>query len=134
MKHVIVACLAISCGTATAAFAQSADSKAPVKLSASECTNLWQQAGGSSSKGLSQSQSAAYVKDFKAANPDGDTTIDQNEWLAACNKGLIHNSSSSGASSGSSGSDSSKPNPAEHAPTNRMDDQVPQMTPPAKQQ
>jgi hypothetical protein len=48
------------------------------------------------------------VTDFKAANPDGDSTIDQNEWMAACNKGLVKNSSSSGNSSGTSGSEAGK--------------------------
>ncbi len=78
-----------------------------MKLSQSECTNVWQQAGGGSSKGLTEAQAKSYVTDFKAANPDGDTTIDQNEFMTACNKGLVKSSSSTGSSSGTSGSSSS---------------------------
>lgn len=133
MKHIILAAIAGSCLVATPAFA---DPNAPgksTKLSQSECSNLWQQANKSGAAGLTQSQSAAYVSDFKAANPDGDTTIDQNEWMAACNKGLVKSASNTGSSSGSSGSDgAARPNPAEHAPTNRMDKAVPQMVPPDK--
>ena len=133
MKHALIAAIAGGCIMASPAFAQSNSPSGATKLSQSECTNLWQQANKSGAAGLTQFQAAAYVSDFKAANPDGDTTIDQNEWLAACNKGLVHSSSSTGTSSGASGSDaSSKSNPAEHAPTNRMNKAVPEMVPPSK--
>ena len=95
--------------SSTMALAQSTNSAdspfSYVKLSQSECTNLWTQAKGSST-GLTATQAAPFVSDFKAANPDGDTTIDQNEWMAACNKGLVKSASSSGASTGTSGSSS----------------------------
>jgi hypothetical protein len=112
MKHIIIAAAALCLGV-TAASAQTATPPSPsgaggaTKLSQSECTNLWQQANKTGAAGLTQAQAAPYVTDFKAANPDGDTTIDQNEWMAACNKGLVKSSSSSGAASGTSGSGSS---------------------------
>jgi hypothetical protein len=73
------------------------------QLSQSECTNLWQEANPTGAATLSQSQSAPYIADFKAANPDGDGSIDLNEWNSACQKGLVKSTSSSGASSGQSG-------------------------------
>lgn len=76
---------------------------ASTRLSQSECSQLWQQANPSGGNGLTASQSAPYVANFKAANPDGDMTIDANEWNAACKKGLVKSSSSSGSSSGDSG-------------------------------
>lgn len=113
MKNTMLAVVtAVSIG-ATAAAAQTSNSTSPssgagsVKLSQSECTSLWQQANRSGGSGLTQAQASQYVSDFKAANPDGDTTIDQNEWMTACNKGLVKSSSGSGASSGSSGSGAS---------------------------
>lgn len=119
MKHLVIAAFAGSCLLAAPAIAQTASPSGATKLSQSECTNLWQQANKGGAEGLTQSQSAAYIKDFKAANPDGDTTIDQNEWLAACNKGLVHSSSSTGASSGASGSDmKAKPSAAPPAGSN----------------
>jgi hypothetical protein len=113
MKYVMLAATAAFCLGTTAAMAQTTSPANPsaaaggTKLSHAECTSLWQQANSSGAAGLTQAQAAPYVSDFKAANPDGDTTIDQNEWMTACNKGLVKSSTGSGASSGSSGSGSS---------------------------
>ncbi len=74
------------------------------KLSQAECTNLWHKANPDNAAGVTESQAAPYVSNFKAANPDGDTTIDSKEWVAACNAGLVKSSASTGGSSGSSGS------------------------------
>ena len=122
---VILSTLTLS---ATAAMAQTSNEPANgVQLSQSECTSLWDKASAGS-KTLTQAQAKPYISDFSAVNADNDGSIDQNEFMAACNKGLVHSSSASGASSGTSG----KANPAEHAPTNRMDSVVPKMTPPEK--
>lgn len=109
MKYLGLAALTLATLASTSAIAQTSP-KAPandVKLSQSECTNLWQKAGGSAA-GLTASQSSGFVSEFKAANLNGDTTIDQAEWMAACKKGLVSSSSSSGASTGDSGSDAPK--------------------------
>lgn len=111
MKHSLAVFAALSL-MSSAALAQNSPSSGTAagssntKLSMSECTNLWQQAGGSSTKGLTEAQANPYVTDFKTANPDGDTTIDQSEFMTACNKGLVKSSSASGASSGTEGSSS----------------------------
>ena len=97
-----------------------------MKMSESDCTNLWQQANPGNASGLSEAQSKAYVADFKAANPDGDMTIDQNEWMAACNKGLVKSSSSSGASTGASGSSTDKT--SDRTPGNPAPDRTPGAT------
>ena len=110
---------AVLCSTlGLATLCLAADTAAPgaaMRLSQSECSNLWQQANPSNSTGLTEDQAKGYVSDFKTANPDGDTTIDQTEWMSACNKGLITNTSSSGASSGTSGKTSDR-TPGENAP------------------
>jgi hypothetical protein len=49
------------------------------------------------------------VTDFKAANPDGDKTLEKNEFSKACAAGLVKNSASSGASSGEAGSEAYLP-------------------------
>ncbi len=74
------------------------------KLSQAECTGLWHKANPNNAKGVTESQAAPYVSNFKAANPDGDTTIDAKEWVAACNAGLVKSAASTGGSSGASGS------------------------------
>jgi hypothetical protein len=92
------------------------DAATKTQMSQSECTKLWQQANPSGATGLTESQSSGYVANFKAVNPDGDSTIDVNEWNAACKKGLIQSTSSSGASSGDTGA----ANSSKRAPANEM--------------
>ncbi|OYW53202.1 MAG: hypothetical protein B7Y80_19460 [Hyphomicrobium sp. 32-62-53] len=109
MKYTALTAIAAITFATSGAFAQTTSPANPspaggVKLSQSECTNVWQRANPSGAASLTQAQAAPYVSDFKAANPDGDNTIDQNEWMAACNKGLVRSSSGSGSSTGSSGS------------------------------
>ena len=43
------------------------------------------------------------MTNFKAANPDGDTTIEKAEFSKACASGLVKSGGSSGASSGEAG-------------------------------
>jgi|GEM_PF-806917 len=76
------------------------------KLAQAECDALWMKAGATDGK-LSESAAAAYVTDFKAVNPDGDTTLEQDEFRNACNQGLIKSSAATGASAGTSGVDDS---------------------------
>lgn len=116
MKIIGIAAFTAAALCTSVAFAQTAPGKAGMQLSQSECTSLWQQANPSKAAGLTEAQAKPFVSDFKAANPDGDTTIDQNEWLAACNKGLVKSSSSSGASTGTSGSGSSDGKTSDRTP------------------
>jgi hypothetical protein len=76
------------------------------KLSQAECDSLWMQANPSNTATISEAQAKPYVSDFKAANPDGDGTLDKAEFAKACSSGLVIGSASSGASSGESGSSS----------------------------
>lgn len=126
MKYALaaIAATAVFAGGAFAQNSPSTTAKPAMKLSQAECTSLWQQANGTAA-GLTETQAKPYVTDFKTANPDGDTTIDQNEWMTACNKGLIKSSSASGASSGASGS--AGKSAGEQSPTKNMDKQVPDM-------
>lgn len=104
MKHLIIAS-ALALVSATAVNAQSPKpADAATKLSQAECESLWGQANPSNAATISQSQAQPYVTDFKAANPDGDGTLDKNEFSKACSMGLVKGSASTGASSGSSGS------------------------------
>ena len=73
------------------------EASSAAKLSQSECDALWTQANPSGAATLTESQALPYVSDFKAANPDGDETLDQNEFSKACDQGLVK-SAASGAS------------------------------------
>jgi hypothetical protein len=78
------------------------------KLSQAECDSLWSQANPTGAATIAEAQAQPYVSDFKAANPDNDGSLDAKEFRAACSKGLVSGTASSGASSGSSGSMSDK--------------------------
>ncbi len=77
------------------------------KLSQAECDSLWSQANPSGSATITEAQAQPYVSNFKAANPDNDGTLDAKEFRAACAKGLVKSSASSGGGTGASGSSSS---------------------------
>ena len=109
MKRLLLAGL-VAAGTSLGAYAQTDPGQSAVKLSAAECASLWNQASPDGSP-ITQSQAAAYVTDFKAANPDGDKTLEKAEFSKACANGLVKSGASSGASSGEMGT--SAPAPAE---------------------
>lgn len=112
MKHTLLV-IAFAAALGSSASAQNTPSTngsgSAMKLTQNECSSVWQQAGGSSGKGLTEAQAKPYVSDFKSANPDGDLTIDQNEFMNACSKGLVKSSASTGASSGTAGNSEAAP-------------------------
>lgn len=65
-------------------------------LSKADCVAVWSQITQDGKSSLSEADARRYVKDFKAANPDGDKTLEQAEWLAACDKGLVHAAAADG--------------------------------------
>jgi hypothetical protein len=125
MKRILLAGL-LSAGAAFGAYAQS--DPGTMKLSAAECASLWNQASPDGGP-ISESQAAAYVTDFKTANPDGDTTLEKAEFTKACDAGLVKSAASSGAGTGEAGSAARNTGDTPHPPTNRMDKEVPAMTP-----
>lgn len=85
------------------------------KLSQAECDTLWKQANPSGAATITEAQAQAFVSDVKAANPDGDGTLDKSEFSKACGKGLVKSSSAgagAGSSSGSSSGELGAPAPA----------------------
>ncbi len=108
--------LAVCCGMGGAAFAAE---KGAIKLSAAQCSSLWDKANASGAATNDASQARAYVTNFKAADSDSDGTLTKTEFQAACAKGLVQDSSSSGAAPGTEGSDSdSAMPPAAERPSN----------------
>jgi len=101
MKRILLVGL-LTAGAAFGAYAQTDPGQSAMKLSAAECASLWNQVSPDGSP-ITQSQAAAYVTDFKAANPDGDKTLEKAEFSKACANGLVKGSASSGASSGEAG-------------------------------
>jgi hypothetical protein len=62
---------------------------AGTKMSQADCTALWKQANPNNAPTITMTEAQPYVADFKAADPDNDGTLDQNEFLQACDKGGV---------------------------------------------
>ncbi|MGZ9262951.1 MAG: hypothetical protein ACXW6V_26085 [Candidatus Binatia bacterium] len=100
MKQLLVAS---AFALAAATGAHSAEGQ---KLSQPECDALWLKANPTKAEKLSESAAAVYIVDVKTVNPDGDGTIEKDEFANACAQGLIKSSTATtGASEGTSGSD-----------------------------
>jgi hypothetical protein len=76
-----------------------------VKLAQAECQAAWAKANPGKKDKISAGQAIPFIADIKAANGNGDGFIDQAEFTAACEKGLMkdNTSASTGASSGTAG-------------------------------
>jgi hypothetical protein len=72
-------------------------------MTKAECQSIWSKADIAQNDSLTSAQAAPYVTSFKAVDANGDGKLSSSEFLAGCEKGLAHDSASSGASSGTSG-------------------------------
>jgi hypothetical protein len=86
------------------------------QMAQDQCQSIWGKADSAKAGSLTQDQAAPYISDFKAANASGNGKLSQDEFMAACAKGLVHDSAGAGASSGTAGSSSGATQPAQPAP------------------
>ncbi|MFN0219179.1 MAG: hypothetical protein ACKVP4_10230 [Hyphomicrobium sp.] len=80
-----------------------------VKLSKADCQAIWSKADSSEAGSLTAAQAQPYLTNFKSVDANADGKVSGDEFLAGCQKGMAHDSASTGGSSGASGSDSSAP-------------------------
>jgi hypothetical protein len=80
MKKILVAA-ALLVGTMVSAQA--------ANLSKTDCEAIWNDARPKGSD-MSAELAKPYVDDFKAVDTNGDNHISSNEFLAGCDKGLVH--------------------------------------------
>jgi EF hand domain-containing protein len=71
-----------------------------LKLSAAQCSALWNKLDASKSGSVTQTAASSYVADFKAVDTNNDGKLSQAEFTSGCNKGLVHDTASTGAGSG----------------------------------
>ena len=71
-----------------------------IKLSVAQCTALWNKLDASKSGSVTQAAASSHVADFKSVDTNNDGKLSQAEFTAGCNKGLVHDTASSGAASG----------------------------------
>ena len=97
-----IASAAIILAGAGAAFAQGAGESA-TKLSKADCQSIWSKADSAQNDSLTSAQAAPYVTNFKAADTNADGKLSSAEFMSGCQRGLAHDSASSGAGAGTSG-------------------------------
>ncbi|MCC7253674.1 hypothetical protein [Hyphomicrobium sp.] len=96
MKRVIGSLLFLSLATASA-LAQDPQGKGEavigkqegVKMAEVECQAAWEKANPSKKDKISAGQAQPFIADIAAANTNSDGSIDQSEFMAACDKGLM---------------------------------------------
>lgn len=71
------------------------------KLAQAECQAAWAKANPAKKEKISAGQASAFITDLKAANSNGDGSIDQSEFTAACDKGLMKGAGGASTGSGS---------------------------------
>jgi hypothetical protein len=106
----LIGSLLLVCGTAAGAMAEDGSvtvGKAKgVKVAQDQCQTLWAKANPAKKPKISAGQAQPFIADVMAANTNGDAAIDQAEFMAACDKGLIKESASAGGGNASTGSSS----------------------------
>jgi hypothetical protein len=105
LRSAIASAAIILAGTG-AAFAQGAGdpgASTAVKMSKADCQSIWSKADSAQNDSLTSAQAAPFVTNFKAADSNGDGNLSSAEFMSGCQRGLAHDTASSGAGAGTSG-------------------------------
>ena len=88
---------------AVPAFAQTTPGAPPsTKMTAADCTAAWNRLDTAKLGSVPQAQAEPSITNFKAADANNDGKLSQQEFQAACSKGLVRSSAASGSGSGTS--------------------------------
>jgi hypothetical protein len=108
MKKLIGSLLFLSMTTVGAFAQESGEAKLGkvegMKLAKAECEAAWKKANPTNKPKISAGQANPFIADLKAANTNGDGAIDQSEFQAACDKGLMRSAMKAPPSGGAAGS------------------------------
>ena len=112
MRIVATLAAALALGLAVPALAQTTTTpkSGAAKMSQADCTAAWTKLDDSKAGSVSQSQAHGVVTDFKTADTNNDGKLSQAEFMAACEKGLVTASASTGSGArGMTGSEPTSP-------------------------
>ena len=91
---------------AVPAMAQTPPASGAMKLSQAQCAAIWSKIGkGAKSGSVSETVAQPYLTDFKAVDTNKDGKLSQAEFNAACDKGLVRDTATTGTGAGTTGSD-----------------------------
>jgi hypothetical protein len=117
LKSILTAGAIVFLGVATAN-AQTTGTKGTTgttgaqQMTQAECQSIWSKADASTTGSLTQSQAQAYVSNFDSADTNNDDKLSSAEFLAACQKGMVKDTATTGTGSGTTGSTGSSSSPA----------------------
>jgi hypothetical protein len=81
-----------------------------------DCDALWKQINPQNVEKLPEATAMPHLTDLKTVNPDGDNTIEKDEFSAACAKGLVKSSAAGGTKQPAAGETSDR-TPEQKTPT-----------------
>jgi len=103
MKKLCATSIAALLATAGATFPVHMAMAANAKLSSAACSAIWDRADSGAHGSLTSAQAQPYVSNFSKVDANADGHLSSAEFMAGCQKGLVHDSASTGASEGASG-------------------------------
>ncbi len=100
IKTLAATAVVFACGISMAT-AQTATPPAPkMEMTQAQCQALWTKMDSAKGGNLTEAQTSGSIADFKAADTNGDGKLSSAEFLAACQRGMVRDTASTGAGSG----------------------------------
>lgn len=73
------------------------------RLSQAQCQALWSRVNPSGGANVAQAQMTSYTNSFAQADTNSDGQLSQTEFMSACERGMIHDTATTGAGGGTTG-------------------------------
>ena len=104
IKTIAASAVLFACGISMAT-AQTATPPAPkMEMTQAQCQAMWTKMDATKAGNLTEAQTSGSITDFKAADSNGDGKLSSAEFLAACQRGIVRDTATTGAGSGSNDS------------------------------
>lgn len=73
------------------------------QMTQAQCQSLWNRINTTGGDSVTQTQVSNHVRDFKAVDANNDGKLSSTEFMAACQRGQVHDTASTGTSPGTTG-------------------------------
>jgi hypothetical protein len=92
--------LGIATATAQTTGTTGGSTGAAQQMTQAECQSLWSRADAGSAGSLTEAQAQPYVTNFSSADTNSDGRLSSDEFLAACQQGMVRDTATTGAGTG----------------------------------